>query len=75
MACSMHSSTCTAASTVESANLQQGFANEGGPKEVPERHQKVATANATQVKSCIGPSCQYEDAHKPMPVQQNTAFV
>lgn len=50
-----------------STDLEKGFANESCPKEVPEGHEEVATADATQVKGCIGPSSQYEDAHKPMP--------
>ncbi len=41
-----------------SADLEKGFANKGGPKEVPEWHQEVTTADAAQVKGCIGPGCQ-----------------
>jgi len=39
-------------------DLEKGFANEGGPEEVPEGHQEVTAADAAQVKGCIGPGCQ-----------------
>ena len=51
-------------------HLENGFANESGSKEVPERHEEMATADATQVECSIGPSCQNQNSHKAMPASQ-----
>ena len=49
------------------AHLEQGFANERGAKEVPERHEEVAAADAAQIESSVGPRSQDKDADKAMP--------
>ena len=49
--------------------LDEHFADERGPEEVPKRHEEVAAANATEVKGSIGPSSQQQDTVKAMPAQ------
>lgn len=48
--------------------LGKGLAAESGTKKYPERHQEMATADAAQIKECVRPGCQQEDAPEAMPV-------
>ena len=49
------------------AHLDEAFADERGPKELPERHEEVAAADAAEIKGRIRPGSQHQDADKAVP--------
>lgn len=47
--------------------LDQRFAAESRPKELPEGHLEMAATNAAQIKQCIRPCCQQENTPEAIP--------
>ena len=69
-----NSATCPVASHETTKMLQRGsphldeaFAYERGPEELPERHEEVAAADAAEIKGCVRPGSQHQDADEAVP--------